>query len=83
MRADRLCFASPYIVLRLSWRSLYWITSGLGIAVWLVLIISVPETRWIRSDDELGTLFYFDTLSVQLESLYQTCIYKLTETVNL
>ncbi|KAL1865900.1 hypothetical protein Daus18300_007012 [Diaporthe australafricana] len=47
-------FASPYVVLRLSWRSLYWITSGLGIAVWLVLIISVPETRWIRSDDELA-----------------------------
>lgn len=48
---------SPYVVLRISWRYLYYITSGVGILVWLLLIAFVPETRWIRSDDELGKSF--------------------------
>lgn len=46
--------ASPYVVLRLDWRHLYYITAGVGVFVWLLLIAFVPETRWIRSDDELG-----------------------------
>ncbi|KAG8167295.1 hypothetical protein KVR01_002984 [Diaporthe batatas] len=52
-----LCFGftfSPYIVLRIDWRYLYYITAGAGILLWLLLIAFVPETRWIRSDDELA-----------------------------
>lgn len=45
---------SPIIVARLSWRYIYWITSGLGIFAWFLLIVFVPETRFIRSDAELG-----------------------------
>lgn len=50
--------ASPYVVLRLDWRHLYYITSAIGVFVWLLLIAFVPETRWIRSDDELGMSSY-------------------------
>ncbi|TQN69605.1 putative MFS-type transporter [Colletotrichum shisoi] len=45
---------SPIIVSRLSWRFIYWITSGVGVLAWFGLIFLVPETRWIRSDDELA-----------------------------
>ncbi|KAL2876156.1 hypothetical protein SGCOL_008699 [Colletotrichum sp. CLE4] len=45
---------SPIIVSRLSWRVIYWITSGVGVLAWIGLILLVPETRWIRSDDELA-----------------------------
>jgi predicted MFS family arabinose efflux permease len=42
-------------VARLSWRFIYYITSGAGIFAWIALIFLVPETRWMRSADELGT----------------------------
>lgn len=45
---------SPIIVHRLSWRYIYWITAGLGIFAWFLLIVFVPETRFHRSDAELG-----------------------------
>lgn len=47
---------SPIIVHRLSWRWIYYITSGVGIVAWLLLIAFVPETRYFRSDAELGML---------------------------
>ncbi|KAK2032977.1 major facilitator superfamily transporter [Colletotrichum zoysiae] len=49
-----LGIASPLIVSRLTWRFIYWITSGVGVLAWIGLILLVPETRWIRSDDELA-----------------------------
>ncbi|WYZ39290.1 hypothetical protein EsH8_III_001204 [Colletotrichum jinshuiense] len=49
-----LGIVSPIIVARLSWRYIYWITSGVGVIAWIGLILLVPETRWIRSDEELA-----------------------------
>lgn len=46
---------SPIIVVRLSWRYIYYITAITGIAVWIAMIFLVPETRWVRTQDELGT----------------------------
>lgn len=46
--------SSPLIVIRLSWRWIYYITAVTGIVVWIAMIFLVPETRWIRSPDELG-----------------------------
>ncbi len=51
-----LGIASPLIVARLSWRFLYFLTSGVGILAWIGLIVFVPESRWIRTNDELGKL---------------------------
>lgn len=45
---------SPIIVVQLSWRWIYYITSGLGILAWLGMIFLVPETRWERSRESLG-----------------------------
>lgn len=45
---------SPLIIINLSWRWLYYITAGAGIIVWIAMIFFVPETRWERSQDELG-----------------------------
>lgn len=47
---------SPVIVARLSWRYIYWITAGVGIFAWGLLIAFVPESRYFRSDAELGML---------------------------
>ncbi|KAK2018313.1 major facilitator superfamily transporter [Colletotrichum eremochloae] len=49
-----LGIVSPIIVSRLTWRFIYWITSGVGVLAWIGLILLVPETRWLRSDDELA-----------------------------
>lgn len=46
---------SPIIVVKLSWRYIYYITAITGIVVWIAMIFLVPETRWVRSRDELGT----------------------------
>ncbi|ORY67310.1 major facilitator superfamily domain-containing protein [Pseudomassariella vexata] len=46
--------SAPVIVARLSWRYLYWITASAGVVAWLGLIAFVPETRWIRSSEELA-----------------------------
>lgn len=45
---------SPVIVARLGWRYIYWITAGLGTFAWFLLVAFVPETRFTRSDAELG-----------------------------
>lgn len=45
---------SPIIVVRLSWRYIYYITAITGIVVWIAMIFLVPETRWVRTQDELG-----------------------------
>ncbi|KAM0273940.1 hypothetical protein ACHAQH_008112 [Verticillium albo-atrum] len=49
-----LGIASPIIVARLDWRFLYYITSGAAILAWIGIIFLVPETRWVRSADELA-----------------------------
>ncbi|KAH9887514.1 major facilitator superfamily transporter [Xylariomycetidae sp. FL2044] len=46
--------ASPYVAVAHSWRWIYWITSGLGVAAWLLIALCVPETRWSRSPAELA-----------------------------
>ncbi|KAH8900625.1 major facilitator superfamily transporter [Thozetella sp. PMI_491] len=45
---------SPLIVVKLSWRWIYYITAGTGVIVWIAMIFLIPETRWIRSPDELA-----------------------------
>lgn len=45
---------SPLIVIHLTWRWIYYITAVTGIVVWIAMFFLVPETRWIRSNDELG-----------------------------
>lgn len=45
---------SPIIVVKLSWRYIYYITAITGIVVWIAMIFLVPETRWVRSREELG-----------------------------
>ncbi|KAI0125168.1 major facilitator superfamily domain-containing protein [Xylariales sp. AK1849] len=44
----------PYIVSRISWRFLYQIFSSLTALAWLAVVLCVPETRTIRSQDELA-----------------------------
>lgn len=45
---------SPIIVVQLSWRWIYYITSAVGILAWIGIIFLVPETRWERTREELG-----------------------------
>ncbi|CAN8099288.1 unnamed protein product [Discula destructiva] len=45
---------SPIIVVQLSWRWIYYITSALGVVAWIAMIFLVPETRWERSREELA-----------------------------
>ncbi|KAK3381974.1 major facilitator superfamily domain-containing protein [Podospora didyma] len=49
-----LGIAAPYIASNYDWRWLYFITSGVGIAAWLLLLVFLPETRWMRSKEELS-----------------------------
>jgi MFS family permease len=49
-----LGIASPYIAANHDWRWLYYITSGLGLLAWGLLITLLPETRWTRSKEELA-----------------------------
>jgi len=49
-----LGIASPLIVVRLSWRHIYYLCSGAAAAAWLLCILFVPETRWARTADELA-----------------------------
>lgn len=65
---------SPVIVARLSWRYIYWITAGVGIFAWGLLVAFVPETRYFRSDAELGMYILRDYhkstfLSLTLDSV--------------
>lgn len=47
--------SAPYLSAHYSWRWVYWITSGLGLVAWVLVILFVPETRWPRSKAELST----------------------------
>ncbi|KAK3935002.1 putative MFS-type transporter-like protein 9 [Diplogelasinospora grovesii] len=49
-----LGIANPYIASNYSWRWLYYITSGLGFAAWVLMGLFLPETRWKRTVEELG-----------------------------
>lgn len=49
-----LGIAAPYVAANYTWRWLYFITSGLGILAWILLIVGLPETRWKRSKEELS-----------------------------
>ncbi|OLN94171.1 putative MFS-type transporter C1271.10c-like protein 9 [Colletotrichum chlorophyti] len=46
--------AAPWLSANYTWRWLYYITSGLGILAWLIIIGFLPETRWTRSQEELS-----------------------------
>ncbi|WQF86760.1 Putative major facilitator superfamily, MFS transporter superfamily [Colletotrichum destructivum] len=45
---------APWVSANYTWRWLYYITSGLGIVAWAIIIAFLPETRWTRSQDELS-----------------------------
>lgn len=45
---------APYLAVTQTWRWLYYITSGTGFVAWLLLIAFLPETRWMRSNEELS-----------------------------
>ena len=45
---------APYIASNYDWRWLYYITAGLGFVAWILLIFLVPETRRVRSKEELS-----------------------------
>ncbi len=49
-----LGIAAPYVAANYDWRWLYFITSGFGVLAWILMIALVPETRWIRSKEELS-----------------------------
>lgn len=49
-----LGICAPIVVADYSWRVLYWITSALAIFAWLLLVVFLPESRWIRSKEELA-----------------------------
>ncbi|KAI8300365.1 hypothetical protein K4K61_009820 [Colletotrichum sp. SAR11_59] len=46
--------AAPWVSANYTWRWMYYITSGLGILAWALLIAFLPETRWTRSQAELS-----------------------------
>ncbi|KAK2017442.1 major facilitator superfamily transporter [Colletotrichum eremochloae] len=45
---------APWVSSNYTWRWMYYITSGLGIAAWGLVIAFLPETRWSRSPEELS-----------------------------
>ncbi|KAJ4390954.1 hypothetical protein N0V93_004553 [Gnomoniopsis smithogilvyi] len=45
---------APYISTEYTWRWVYLITSGIGIFAWIFLIAFVPESRKMRSKEELS-----------------------------
>ncbi|KAK3307697.1 major facilitator superfamily domain-containing protein [Chaetomium strumarium] len=49
-----LGIASPLLVVRLSWRYIYYITTAAAALAFLLTVLLVPETRWTRSPDELA-----------------------------
>ncbi|KAI9662568.1 MAG: hypothetical protein M1821_008735 [Bathelium mastoideum] len=46
--------AAPYVVAELDWRWLYYILGILGTFSWVLLLLFVPETRWMRTSEELN-----------------------------
>lgn len=52
-----LGFGTPYIIIDLTWRWLYYITA-IGASIFLVGVFCfLPETRWYRTIDELSTFW--------------------------
>ncbi|GKT50093.1 putative MFS-type transporter [Colletotrichum spaethianum] len=45
---------APWVSSNYTWRWMYYITSGLGVLAWAILIAFLPETRWNRSQQELS-----------------------------
>jgi len=45
---------APWLCVNYSWRWIYFITSGFSVIAWIMIILMVPETRWMRSQEELG-----------------------------
>lgn len=45
---------APVVVADYSWRTMYWITSAIAIFAWLLLCAFLPESRWVRSKEELA-----------------------------
>ncbi|KAK2591820.1 hypothetical protein QQS21_010488 [Conoideocrella luteorostrata] len=48
-----LGIASPYIIGRISWRFIYFVTAGAGLVFLIQLFFVLPETKFARTDDEL------------------------------
>ncbi|KAF2096178.1 major facilitator superfamily transporter [Rhizodiscina lignyota] len=46
--------ATPVIAANLGWRYLYYISASIAVVAWFALIAFVPETRWMRSKEELN-----------------------------
>jgi MFS family permease len=49
-----LGIGSPFVVSTIGWRAMYYITSGLAIFAWFGIVAFLPETRWIRTPQELS-----------------------------
>ncbi|CAK7213626.1 hypothetical protein SEUCBS140593_001908 [Sporothrix eucalyptigena] len=49
-----LGIAGPWLAAHYTWRWVYWITSALGLIVWILIIVFVPETKWNRTPEELS-----------------------------
>ncbi|KAI9699573.1 MAG: hypothetical protein M1820_007071 [Bogoriella megaspora] len=45
---------APYAIAELNWRWLYYILGILGAFSWVLLLLFVPETRWLRTSEELN-----------------------------
>lgn len=49
-----LGFASPYIIIYLSWRWVYYMTAA-GASFFIIgCVLFMPETRWPRTRSEMG-----------------------------
>lgn len=58
-----LGFSTPYVIIDLSWRWMYFITA-IGASVFLVgVFIFLPETRWQRTQSEMSELLTENTAS--------------------
>jgi MFS family permease len=49
-----LGIAAPVIVLDMSWRWIYYFTATFALISWVALCFFLPETRWMRSNEELS-----------------------------
>jgi hypothetical protein len=59
-----LGICAPIMVVKVDWRFIYWLTSGLAVLSWVVLVLFTPETRWIRTAEELG-VYDFEVLQTR------------------
>jgi hypothetical protein len=53
-----LGITAPIIVVTIGWRFIYFLTSGVAVFAWLMLVFFAPESRWMRSPAELGKHSY-------------------------